>query len=364
MIPIKNLYYLLCYAWDRFGEGEASSIDFNDEFENALDLLAFILNRETGRVIRKGLEKGYIEREETLRCVHGRIDMDHTLRHGLIRKGHVRCRFDDLTYDILQNRIIKSTIRRLLFAENLHKSQRNKLRGIYRKLSEIHDIKLSQALFSRIHFHNNNQHYRFLLHICELIVSYTYKLPDGVGGAYRFIDFLRDEKRMKYIFQNFVKNFLAREQKEYKIKSDRFNWPAEPTCPERMDDMGRLPKMDTDISARSEHHTLIIDTKYYAEALKSKFDGHKKVNSQNLYQIYSYVSTMENRLGPDNEAEGLLLYPSNGYDIDLEWIIKDHVIRVKTIDLGLDWKQIHENLLNIIQPRQANQENINGRING
>lgn len=364
MIPIKNLYYLLCYAWDRFDEGDASEIAFDDNFENALDLLAFILHRETGRVIKKGLEKGYIQREETLRYVHGRIDMDHTHRHGLIRKGQVRCRFDDLTYDILQNRIIKSTIRRMLFAEKLDESLRNKLRGIYRKLSEIQNIKLSQTLFSRIHFHNNNRHYRFLLHVCEMIVSYTYKLPDVEAGAYRFNDFLRYEKSMNKIFQNFVYNFLTREQKEYKIKSDRFNWPAEPSCPERMDDMKYLPKMDTDISARSAHHTLIIDTKYYVEALKAKLDGHKKVNSQNLYQIYSYVSTMENRPGPDNKAEGLLLYPSNGYDIDLEWIIKGHVIRVKTIDLGLDWKQIHDNLLNIIKPPQANHLRIREDIDG
>jgi len=162
------------------------------------------------------------------------------------------------------------------------------------------------------------------------------------------------------------KNFLAREQKEYKIKSDTLKWPAEPTCPEREQkgDMNFLPQMKTDISARSEHHTLIIDTKYYVEALKPNQYGQLKVRSENLYQIFSYLSAMENRPGPDKEAEGLLLYPSNGYDIDLEWIIKGHVIRVKTIDLGLDWKQIHDNLLNIIKPPQVNQLGNRGDIDG
>ncbi|MFH0730204.1 MAG: hypothetical protein V2B19_28145 [Pseudomonadota bacterium] len=344
MIPILNIYFLLCYAWNRFDEGEMADMASID-FKNALDLLGYVLYRGVSRLLRKGLDRGYLEREETLGFIHGQIDFDYTVLHGLHRKGLVRCRFDELVHDVLHNQILKSTIRRLLYVENLDGSLKAKLRGIYRRLSVIRVIPLNRAVFSRVTLHKNNRYYRFLLHVCELIVGST--IPDEHDGRYRFLDFLRDEERMRYIFQQFVFNFLAKEQVTYDVKAECLNWPAEALNPGRQEDLKFLPAMYTDISLRSSLHTLIIDTKYYADALKSKYGGKPKVNAGNLYQIHTYLSSLEIRDYPDNMAEGLLLYPANGYEVDLAWNIRGHTIRVKTLDLGLDWRSIHKNLLDI-----------------
>jgi 5-methylcytosine-specific restriction enzyme subunit McrC len=301
MIPIENVYFLLCYAWNRFDEGEMADMASID-FKNALDLLACVLYRGVSRLVRKGLDRGYVEREETLGFIHGRIDLDYTVLHGLHRKGRARCRFDELIHDVLHNQILKSTIRRLLYAENLDASLKEKLRGIYRRLSGIREIRLNPAVFSRVAIHKNNRYYRFLLHVCELIVAHT--IPDEHRGTYRFIDFLRDEKRMAYIFQQFVFNFLVKEQSTYNVRAECLDWPAE--------------------------------------------GGKPKVSADNLYQIHTYLSSLEIKDYPDNIAEGLLLYPANGYLVDLAWNIRGHTIRVRTLNLGLDWRSIHKSLLDII----------------
>ena len=319
-----------------------SSLNFN----SAADLLAHVLCQGVGRILRKGLDRGYVEQEEILNLIRGRIDVNHTGRHNLHRRGRALCRFDEFEFDILQNRIIKSTIRLLLRLEGLSEKLRKELWLIYKRLPNISEIELDPSVFPRVTIHRNNRYYRFLLHVCELIVSYT--MPDEQRGKYRFKEFWRDEVRMRLLFQDFVFYFYQKEQTAYAVKSDVIKWPAEALSPGREEDLLRLPKMLTDVSLRSSERTIILDTKYYAEVLQSKYQGKGKVNSANLYQIHAYLKSLEAKQYPDNKAEGILLYPTNGYEVDLAWKISGHVMRVRTIDLGRDWRDISKQLLDII----------------
>lgn len=345
MIPIENIYFLLCYAWDRFDEGGMAQIEKSD-FTDAADLFATVLISGVGRLLRQGLDRGYLEHEEVLSTIRGRIDVSYTVRHGLHRKGRVLCRFDELEYNVLQNRIVKSTLKRLIKVEGLDSSLREKLVGLTRRMSEIEEIPLNQKIFKRVKIHRNNRFYRFLLNICELVVSYT--SPDERTGAYRFREFLQDEKRMPMIFQQFVFNFMRREQRDYRVSVDRLKWPARAFSQDREGDLDFLPGMETDISLRSNERTVIVDTKYYAQALTSRFEGSIKAHSGNLYQMHAYLSSLEDRKFPDNTAEGVLLYPTNGSDVDLAWIIKGHVLRVRTVNLAQNWRDIRNDLLGIL----------------
>ncbi len=344
MIPVHNIYYLLCYAWDHFEEGAMSDVAASD-FYNVADLLASVLCRGISRMLKKGLDRGYLEQEEVLPTIRGRIDVSFTVRHGLHHRGRALCRFDELEYDILHNQILKSTLRRLLKLPSLNPEISNQVRGVYRRLANIQEIPLTPSLFKRTTIHRNNRYYRFLLHVCELIA--TYSLPDEKTGGYRFMDFLRDEARMARLFENFVRNFYAKEQREYCVNAERLGWPVEVAAEGREADLNYLPAMYTDVSLRSATRTLIIDTKYYYEALTSKYGGAPKVSSGNLYQINTYLSSLELNDFPDSAAEGLLLYPTNGYDLDLAWKIRGHKVSVKTLDLSQDWRKIHGQLLDI-----------------
>ena len=64
---------------------------------------------------------------------------------------------------------------------------------------------------------------------------------------------------MAYLFQNFVFNFLRKEQVDYKAKmGEHIDWPAEAIDSERCGDLKYLPTMETDICLRSPDRTLII----------------------------------------------------------------------------------------------------------
>lgn len=160
-----------------------------------------------------------------LSTIRGRIDVGYTGRRGLDRHGRALCRFDELEYDILPNRILKSTLRRLLQLPDLDPEISNQVRVIYRRLTDIREIPLTTNVFKRTTIHRNNRYYRILLHICELIV--TYSIPDDKAGGYRFLDFLRDEVRMARLFERFVFNFYAKEQRAYCVHADCLDWPVE-----------------------------------------------------------------------------------------------------------------------------------------
>ncbi|MEJ5259358.1 MAG: hypothetical protein WHS88_04115 [Anaerohalosphaeraceae bacterium] len=93
---------------------------------------------------------------------------------------------------------------------------------------------------------------------------------------------------------------------------------------------------------------MVIDTKYYRDALEIHYDR-EKIRSANLYQLFAYVKNLESRGGVNQTCEGMLLYPTVRQELDEECTIGGHRIAFRTINLNQDWRQIHRDLLNIIQ---------------
>lgn len=63
--------------------------------------------------------------------------------------------------------------------------------------------------------------------------------------------------------------------------------------------------MRTDVTLRGYTRTVVIETKYYEEALTAGL-GKEKLCSEHLDQVFVYLKKLEARGGRDAEAEGLL----------------------------------------------------------
>ena len=64
-------------------------------------------------------------------------------------------------------------------------------------------VNVTSAIFRRVHLHRNNRYYRFLMNVCELL--HDARLPEQKDGKVRFRDFIRDERTLPRLFENFVK---------------------------------------------------------------------------------------------------------------------------------------------------------------
>ncbi|UOQ79204.1 hypothetical protein MUN84_13105 [Hymenobacter sp. 5516J-16] len=75
MIPIQNLYYLLCYAWNRLPEQQELLAINTTTFHRPLELLTHVLLTGTRRLVHRGLPVAYTERTEELTELRGRVQL-------------------------------------------------------------------------------------------------------------------------------------------------------------------------------------------------------------------------------------------------------------------------------------------------
>lgn len=341
-IPIRNIYYLLCYAWNKLSEGEIVDVSGVDSTELA-DLFATVLINGINHTLRRGLDRGYEEHEDELSSIRGRIDIAITARRMLATHGKAHCYYDEFTVNTLPNRIIKSTLRYLSNVPSLDKALRTKLLKLYRDLHEIDDVQLNKFSFRRVQLNSNNRFYRFLLNICELVQSAW--LLDEQTGSYKFRDFIRDDRAMARLFESFVLNFYQMELPDCEVKKERFDWVA---TSETDPTLQYLPSMETDISIRDENRTLIIDAKYYSQTFQSRYDK-ETIHSGNIYQINAYLDNIKERGGLDADAEGMLLYPVVDKRLRENYILAGNKIHICTLDLSRDWKDIRNELLELVE---------------
>ncbi len=188
----------------------------------------------------------------------------------------------------------------------------------------------------------NNSFYELLLKVCQLIHENLF--VDEQTGATTFKDFVRDEKKMRKLFEAFVRNFYKHEQTQFKVRSENIQWDATPLNEESR---SLLPKMQTDISLTASNRKIIIDTKYYKDALQPHYNK-QTIISANLYQIHAYLTNIEARGGVNAHCEGMLLYPTVTQELALHYNVKGHRISVKTINLNQEWRQISCDLLKLL----------------
>jgi len=180
--------------------------------------------------------------QEETGVLRGRINIPGSLHLIARRAPRLSCEFDELTHDVLHNRILKSTISRLLNADGLDRELAHELRLLLRVFDGVSDVRLSKLLFRNVQIHRNNAFYDFLLKVCELVCDLT--LPDKGGNEYKFVDILCDEKKMAQVFEDFVRNFYRLEQEAYRVSPLQMRWDARPVGNQ---DLSVLPSMRTDI---------------------------------------------------------------------------------------------------------------------
>lgn len=341
MIPIQNIYYLLCYSWNKLEEKDKVPVDIDKNTE-LLDLFAKVLINASTQLLKRGLEKDYNTVTEERVGIKGKMEVSESIKRNTFQHLKAFCTYDEYSADILHNQILKTTLYRLLKTENLDVQLKDRIRRLLRMFPPIQIIELRSNLFKRIRLHRNNQLYGFILKVCELL--YENSLPSEDKGNLLFMDFTRDEKKMANLFEAFVFHFYRIEMPELKPHRDQIQWNFKSESTEHE---AFLPRMRTDITLRDAQPKIIIDTKYYQETMQRYYDTHK-VKSGNLYQLFSYLLHQEDGSRESLLTRGMLLYPTVQKEYDLQYKYGEHDIMIKTVNLDADWREIDERLRNLV----------------
>lgn len=340
-IPVENLYYLLCYAWDKLDEAELAPVD-SEACETLQDLLAKVLVGGTQRLIKQGFHRNYQEQIEETGSLRGRIAFAPSLRQLSWTKGRMVCEFTELSYNTLPNRILKTTLRNLLYTEGIDSKQKDGIAGILHHLHEVSPVRISSKLFRRIQYHQNLCYYRFLMNICELV--HESLIPDEADGESQFRDYLRDHQKMAAMFEEFVFNFYKRES-SFDVGRKRYDWQGFKGSKEAED---LLPTLNTDVELRKENDLTILDCKFYHDAFTNNRET-QRFKTANLYQLYAYIMNRQIK-DPALSISGMLLYPETEESFCHRFELQGHPMCIASINLNQPWQGIHQDLLEIASP--------------
>ena len=347
-IPVRNAWYLLLYAWD-MAECQGSWPVETDTSPSLLGLLARILSSATRMLLRRQLGRAFAIKSRTIRGIRGRIDLADSLKRFTFQHGAAHCSFSELSVDTPKNRIIRATLKRLASDSRLQlanpeteANMQHELRTLVRALQEVTLVPVNPSDFSRLQLGRNDRDYALPLAICALV--HRLEMPTEVAGDHAMFALLRHEITFHQLFERFVRNFCRVHFPDWGVRSEVLAWP---------DDLGNdlVPAMRTDVSITSTaapYQRLVIDTKYYAAALGASLHGPEKIRSENLYQVYAYLRTQEQR-GPSHlSATGMLLYPTTGYGLNETMVVQGHRIRIATVNLSEPWERIEESLIRLV----------------
>lgn len=339
MIPVQNVYYMLAYAFQVLNEDGYRNVA-TEQFNNVAELCAAILTKGVSLQLKRGLGRDYISETETLSGLRGKIDITESIKTQTMLRRQMVCTYDEFSVNTYMNRIIKTTMLKLLHAD-IDKARKKEIRKLLVFFDEVQELDVHTINWSQ-QYSRNNQTYRMLVSICYLVLKGL--LQTTTDGSTKLMQFV-DEQRMCRLYEKFILEYYRKEHPEITANASQIPWQLD----DDFSDM--LPVMQTDIMLSQEAKVLIIDAKYYEHTTQTQYDKHT-LHSNNLYQIFTYVKNKEYELREEqHEVAGMLLYAKTEEEIqpDQKYKMSGNRISVRTLDLNLDFSEIRKQLDGIVE---------------
>lgn len=333
MIPIRNVYQMLAYVFQKLKGGEYKRCS-SEHFHNISCLLAEILISGINTLVKRGLSKDYSLISECTGSIRGKLDISTTIKTQSFHKKQLVCDYDIFDENFYPNRIIKTTVQ-LLLSHDITVQQKQQLRKLMSYFKAV-DILAPRIINWHMQFDRNNQHYQMLIYICQMVLKGMIQNQDD--GKMKLLQFIDDEN-MCILYEKFILNYYRKEHPWLRTSSEQIRWA--------LTDKGnifQLPTLQTDVIIRSGTNTLIIDAKFYNTNLCRKYGGRAKLHSANVNQIYVYVDNYR-KLHPEENVYGILLYAKT--DAVSQPDMRNDMFAARTLDLNAPFKEIAHQLNSI-----------------
>ena len=318
MILLSNVYYMLAYAFRSLNTGGIGEFG-NEQFDNLHNLFAEIIIHGMRRQLKRGLPKAYKNESEELKNLRGKIDIQSSVRQMTFVRHSLVCKFDEFSEDTPGNRLIKCAITHLLRQDGVSADRKHYLKFLRSSLAGVADISYRKNPQQRV----GGAEYMMLVNVCQFLLDGLLMKADG---GYKLREWLPDEQ-MSSLYERFLLEYFKKHYACFNARSAHIDW-----------DMAEvplfMPKMKSDVYLTYGGKTLIIDAKFYNRTMAEHY-GKRTYQSQNLYQIYTYVKNSDKVKSGD--VAGMLLYAKTDEEFtpdDGDNNIGGNLISVKTLDLS------------------------------
>lgn len=339
-IFIKNVYYMLSYAFQVLKSSNAYESIAGENFDNIENLFAAILSKGISQQIKQGLYCAYTEERDQLPLLRGKLNFPDTLKNYVQQKRILACEFDFLSENNLFNQILKTASTLLLNSDKVAPKYRLTLKKNLERLYQVSEINPRLIRWDQLKYQRNNQSYRMLMNLSYLVLNG--QIATTEKGKFKLLSF--SDEQMNRLYERFILEYFKAEYPELKPEAPYINWCLDDS--DSNNGIEFLPTMKSDIVLHNGDRTLIIDAKYYGSVFRTHYEK-QKLHSGNLYQIFTYVKNMDPQ--STGKVSGMLLYAKTGEVLtpDFSYTMHNNNIYVKSLDLGTEFCHIARRLSEI-----------------
>ena len=132
--------------------------------DSLLELVVLLFVEASERVLRRGLLSGYVEREDDLPIVRGRILGDRQLLERFGQLDRIICRFDELEHDVVENQLLTAALQVASSRVTSVGLRRriSRLRGVLEPICDTDQLNLAGArttmTYNRLNAHYETAH--------------------------------------------------------------------------------------------------------------------------------------------------------------------------------------------------------------
>ena len=312
--PIYNIFYFLGLLEEMKLDSERVQISESNDFLTVL-FQSFI--HSVASSTRKGLISGYVNREDSLQVLRGRIDFSRQVKRSPGNYFPFEVTFDDFVDDVPENQILKKALRISLKYGLQNRSLRNQAQNLlfnFKDVSEISQVPTWNK--SRL-----NSHYWNALRLAELIIG-----GNGFHETTGDIQINGFSIDMYKVFEDFVAKQLA----------ERINSSDDLVATQRSLslDIGGIYREKPDVIwYRKGKPFQVLDTKYK----QPEGETQQRDSLNDLRQVISYASLL-------GLKEAHIVYGVAGNARSIETRQEGITVYTHGLDLGGTPSQIEEQL--------------------
>ncbi|WP_029618545.1 McrC family protein [Pseudorhizobium marinum] len=322
----KRLVHMLAAVLDlKLEVGALTQLDW--QRNSLLEILIGVFTQKLTDVLRQGMPRRYVECEEDLPSVRGRLDLARQFTTLAANPSLLACRFDALTRDIALNQIMKAAVQSLAgVARTVANQQR--LRELGFLYLEVKGVPISALRWDEIVLDRTNNRWAELLRLAKMLLGQRFQTTSqGTGGGYSLLF------EMNSLFEQYVARKLKQALRDTDLRV--VSQGGQLHCLEDEDNK-RLFRTRPDILIqRGDHVVQIIDTKW-KRIVNAADDPKQGVSQGDVYQMMAYGQLYKcprlTLLYPHHWG----LSPPDGVHSTFRVRGGNHFLEVRTLDIATD----------------------------
>jgi 5-methylcytosine-specific restriction enzyme subunit McrC len=307
---------MLRYASGAIREQARSERTVQQGDRNLLDLVCLLLADESEMVVRQGALQDYVEHEEALTALRGRLLVDRQVRMRYGQVDEVECRFDELEADIAENRILAAglAVAGRVCADVAIKARVRRLAAAFAELCSVAQGAADAA--EPMEYTRRNKHYA-AGHVWARLLLAQHGIHDLYApGTPQTQAFLLD---MNVLFERFIAQALEDSARGTPFRVDRQSSTGSIIVDVLTGHTYTRVRPDILVRHGQREETYPVDTKY-------KLYDERHVAPEDIYQAFLYAFHPGH--GP---RQASLVYPSDRSEVNQRLAVRGSGVTQATI---------------------------------